>query len=471
MVSALLISTLAVWLGSVRDGSDPSDEGARAIWRGPFGGTLLEDADSVWRDAESGMVPLAARKPESGAAEPAFDRAAAPRSVIPVADKPKPFADSPVQLWRRWEKALVRGDFQQIPIVGGLLAERLRRYPDEAVYRDIARFLSQADLPIESKSILVDLLGEIATPEALTQLIGLAQGGPDAPLYVPALQVISRIGENRWDGRFHEELSPDLEAAWSSLTVVDPAYAAAIARALATIGAPSGLNLLFQALAESTKKTHDEETTRLKQTTAFSAIPAVRNPDATEVLNQWFQETPLGSPAFEVGGLALAGLGSLTATQILLEWAQTAPAEGASRVVDWFTRLHDSASVDWLVSVQNSLEFQSNSVEKAFTTALAQIDPQQAAMDVSEQVAATVAGSEGQDAAGVASATGSEESTLAAGDATSSKSIVGLTLTVPETAVRTIFRIFDLPSDPVESATVDGGTGSSALDQALQAGP
>jgi hypothetical protein len=281
-------------------------------------------------------------------------------------------------LWQHWQKAWARGDFQQIPILGVLLAERLRQDADTGVYREMSDLLRQSDQSLESKAILIDLLGEIATPEALAQLIEIAQAGRDSPLYIAALQAISHIGEHRWDGRFHEELSPDLEATWSNLAIDDSAYAAAIARAMATIGASSGINLLFQALNPSNQEGQvdqytTEDTLLLKQTTAFATIPEVRNPAAVEILSQWLQENPLGSPEFEVAALALTNVGSPKATEALLDWAKTAPEEGARRVEEWFIRIHDSASVDLLVAEQETLKFESNAVERAFNKVMEQL--------------------------------------------------------------------------------------------------
>lgn len=361
LASALLfILILAVWLRAIQErqpgGARPSPT---ALWGGADGAAEFSGNADTGQNSEAETArPAGTVKAGPAAAEPA----PAPGSL-------------PAQLWQRWEKALARGDFQQNAILGSLLAEQLRQHPDADVYRQIGNALRQPGLSVASRSAVIDLLGEIATPEALAQLIEIAQSGASSPLYIAALQAISRIGDNRWDGRFHEELSPDLEAAWTDMPVADPAYASAVAKALAAIGAPSGMELLFQALTVPAQAAAAEEAARLKQSTAFSMIPAARNPAVVDIVAGWFHNAGLGSPAFEVSGLTLANVGSPAATQVLLDWAETAPDEGARRVGDWLLKIHDSASVELMAAQQNSLNFQSSAVADAFNVALAHIDP------------------------------------------------------------------------------------------------
>ncbi|NJD06517.1 MAG: hypothetical protein FIA97_08445, partial [Methylococcaceae bacterium] len=139
--------------------------------------------------------PVAARQPE------------------PVRD-PEPEA-LPADLWRHWQLLLNREAFQQLPILNALLAEALRNHGDVAVYQEIATLLQDRDLSLRAKSLLIDLLGEAATPEALGLLLEVARQGRQSPLYGPSLNTIAHIGDNHWGGRFHDELSPILEDAWS----------------------------------------------------------------------------------------------------------------------------------------------------------------------------------------------------------------------------------------------------------------
>ncbi|MEY4194657.1 MAG: hypothetical protein RLZZ226_1025, partial [Pseudomonadota bacterium] len=143
--------------------------------------------------------------------------------------------------WQNWQTALLTGDIRQIPIEGGLLAEHLRQTPDAAIYQEIAMLLNDPIRSVAEKNLLVGLLGEIATPDALTELMNLVHEGNQSPLYLASLQAISQIASNRWGGRFHEELSSTLELAWQDMQGGDPAYAATLAKSIASIGAPTGV--------------------------------------------------------------------------------------------------------------------------------------------------------------------------------------------------------------------------------------
>jgi len=280
---------------------------------------------------------------------------------------------TPAQLWQYWEMLLDRSEFQQIPIVGTLLAERLRKHPDPAVYRGIADLLAQSNIAAENKAILIDLLGEIATPDALEQLINLAKQEIDSPLYILALQALSRIGDNRWDGEFHEELSPALEAAWSNPENNDPAFLGAVGKAIAAVGAPEGVEQLLLTVSGNNKDNDTEETNRIKQEVAFETIPQVRNPEAVEVLGTWLKEEPLGTPSVEVSGNALAEIGSIKATQEIVDWAKDAPAEGTRNLNDWLSKIDDASALASISAVQED-EFQAPEIAAVINSAAVNAD-------------------------------------------------------------------------------------------------
>lgn len=277
--------------------------------------------------------------------------------------------------WQNWQTALLTGDIRQIPIEGGLLAEHLRQTPDAAIYQEIAMLLNDPIRSVAEKNLLVGLLGEIATPDALTELMNLAQEGNQSPLYLASLQAISQVASNRWGGRFHEELSSTLELAWQDMQGSDPAYAATLAKSIASIGTPAGVNALLDALTDPSRQINVDDKLRLKQKAAFAVLPDVRNPAAIETLTQHITADSMETPGFEVSGLALASMGVPEATEQLLNWSQTAPASAASRVEDWFSKVQDSASVELLLARQPSLNFQNPAVESAFERALDYLNP------------------------------------------------------------------------------------------------
>lgn len=235
--------------------------------------------------------------------------------------------------------------------------------------------LNDPTLSTEDKSLLIGLLGEVATTDALAILMLMAQENSNSPLYLASLQGISQIAGNRWGGRFHEELSAGLETAWQDLQSRDPAYASTLAKAIAHIGSPDGVAALFDSLTDPSRQSNVSDNLRLKQKSAFAAIPEIRNPAAIEVIGQQFRQNPIETPGFEVSGLALASMGSPEATESLLSWTETAPTTAASRVEDWFSKIQDLPSVEMLLARQSSLAFASTDVEAAFTRALNRLNP------------------------------------------------------------------------------------------------
>lgn len=210
----------------------------------------------------------------------------APALATPPAAEPPP---DTYQLWRRWQHLVEQRAYQQMPIANAQLAESLRNGDGAAIYQEIANLLRDDGLAFQVRTQLVELLGEIGTPEALGLLLRLAEQGMESPLYAPSLNTISHIGENRWGGRFHEELSPVLEQAWKSADNSDWPYLVAITRALVGIGAPSGIGLLLDTLAgkdTASSSTPTDDTTRKKQVVAFTETPNVANPAAVTVMKQ-----------------------------------------------------------------------------------------------------------------------------------------------------------------------------------------
>lgn len=214
---------------------------------------------------------------------PMDGRVEAPPSPDP-APSSEPARQDAYDLWRRWLRLVEQRAYQQIPIVNAMLAESLRSDGGADIYQEIANLLRDGSLLFQIRSQLVELLGEIGTPEALALLLDLADQGMESPMYAPALNTISHIGENRWGGRFHEELSPLLEQTWKSVESSDWPYLVAVTRAIVGIGAPSGIALLLDTLASRDEKPSSSQESRGKRVVAFTETPKVTNPAAVPVL-------------------------------------------------------------------------------------------------------------------------------------------------------------------------------------------
>lgn len=215
----------------------------------------------------------------------------APDGQRPPSRSAAPLAGSQAgDIWRQWQRLVAVRAYQQLPIVAADLAESLQAGASWEVYGEIENLLADGNLDFDVRAQLVELLGEIATPDALSILLKVASRGTDSPLYAPALNSIAQIGDNHWGGRFHEELSPLLEDAWQTIGSADHPLLLAVARAIVGIGAPSGMRLMIDSLLGANPMELTKDEVRRKQFVAFTEIPKVTNPAAVPTFRDWLAE-------------------------------------------------------------------------------------------------------------------------------------------------------------------------------------
>ncbi len=308
-------------------------------------------------------------EPSAFTAKPLAEPDKLPPTSRTLPDVSKELSDSeskrpvhtPMQMWQTWASGLIRGDYHAAPIISAHLSDSMHQHPDPQVYHKIRQLLTQTDIPDSHKAMTLDLLSELSTPESLTLLIDLAEQSGDSPLLFFVLQAISRIGENRWEGRFHEELSPVLEKAWSNPKMNNKAFLSAIGRGLSTVGAPKGVESLLSSLLDSDEATTNE-LNRIKQEVALTVIPEITNPNAIEVLSPIMEQAELDTAALEIAGSALANISTPQATEKLIDWATNTSAEGARVLETWLLKINDSASIEMLSNAQ-SLDYQSSEIQ------------------------------------------------------------------------------------------------------------
>jgi hypothetical protein len=267
-------------------------------------------------------------------------------------------------IWQRIKNKMGSGAYQQVPLDNVDLAKRLQESPQDAIYQDIDWLLRDDFTAVESKGVLLDLLAETATPNALVILLGLAQLGSESAIYFFTLNAIERLSENRWNGKFHEELSPTLESVWTDPATEDPALVKTIGNAIAEIGAAKGAETLVKTLSPEKQSSSSS----VKQETAFSSIPKISNPAAVNVLGEALTSEPTGSPAFEASGSALANIGNADAVEKIIVKAQTAPPETARNFEEWLGAIDDPKALSSLSTAAN-VPMQSPEVSAAFSTA------------------------------------------------------------------------------------------------------
>ena len=276
------------------------------------------------------------------------------------------------QLWDYWKNMLAQSELQQIPIVNALLAARLRNQTHPDIYDNIDALLRDPDFPIENKALLLDLLSETATPESLALLLELIKEGTESPLYAFDLQAIARIGENLWNGQFHEELSEELEGAWSDPPIADEAFLIAVGKGIANIGAASGISLLLQSVpgspqaSKTTVKKNDAQIERTLSTVAFKVLKdEVHNPSAITPLNDCLEQSEQDSPASEVCITTLPKINTLEATKPVLKKLLTAKPVKATSVPTILCSITAPDSQNMVIDAANSEIFASAEVQSA----------------------------------------------------------------------------------------------------------
>lgn len=283
-------------------------------------------------------------------------------------------------LWRRWRSLNHAGKAVDRELMGAALAGRLQQGEDGGIYREAGQVLSQSAVPLAERARLAVLLSQTATPSALRALLQALDEPAGSESRPALLSALERIGDYRWNQRFHAELSPLLQSAWQSAGS-DARLLSVLAQALAKVGAPEGVDLLLQAVAQSgqsaetliqqPRASFSEADSRALA--AWEALHEVRNPAAVPVLIPGLhQDNPV---LFRASGDALAAMGLPQATSELAQWARQADDAAGIQAAQWFGRVRDTGSKQVLrQAVSDAPSFHSQRVWEALRDTLAILD-------------------------------------------------------------------------------------------------
>jgi PBS lyase HEAT-like repeat-containing protein len=288
---------------------------------------------------------LKPHSPARGGGEPsaAFDSVEARQRLFDrLVEQP------PDSLWNYWHRLLNEHQVTQLEMATHALAHKLRQAGNEEIYTSIAEVFRESSLSTDQKRWVVDLLTETATSEALKAVLNEAVNSQPSALQRLLLESILKMTNNRWDARFHPELSPVLEEIWNQrpggwellLTV---------ATGIANAGSEHGGALLLRAVANSGPTvTEVEKGKNLPALAALRALRKIRNPEVVPILAKELTHADLEDVVFIASGDALAAMGRPEATEALLEWAKQAPPEATPLVERWFRQIRDSVSLERL---------------------------------------------------------------------------------------------------------------------------
>jgi hypothetical protein len=259
----------------------------------------------------------------------------------------------PLTLWQQWTALLEATDNnQQLAwmLIGYALPYRLQNGQNqEIVYQQMAELLNHSESSLKAREQTIQILGWTATVPALQILLDeTVPHSPDSEIRLKLLDAIEQLADIRWDNRFHPELSPLLEKTWQQVQYTDDMpLLLTIGVAMAKIGAPDGVELLFNSM---TDREADIQEQPPQVIAALKAIPEVRNPVSVPLIAKQLTGYQPDNLIFRVSGEALATMGHLQATKHLFQWATEAPDAAAPLTNDWFSLIRDTQSWNWIVT-------------------------------------------------------------------------------------------------------------------------
>jgi uncharacterized protein YxeA len=253
----------------------------------------------------------------------------------------------PSVLFNKWVDLMASStkDFTQIGLLNRALAYQLQRHGSEDDFSIIAEYFLDSSQPLENRFQLCKILGHAATPETLKILLDFNINPAEPELKFETLKQIISTADNRWEGRFHEELSPLYEQEWNT-NLDNLKYATAIALGIAKIGSPDGVELLLSEIINASKSTHDlAYQNDIKVQAALLAINKIRNPRAIMVLSRGLRDQDYDDVELVICGTSLSAMGLPGATQALLTWARNAHENVTPLAKKWFSRVRDTKSL------------------------------------------------------------------------------------------------------------------------------
>ena len=279
-------------------------------------------------------------------------------------------------LWSYWQQLLNDHQVTQLEMATYALAHKLRQAGNEEIYSSIAEVLREPSLSTGQKRWVVDLLTETATSEALKVVLNEAVNSQPSALQRLLLESVLKMTNNRWDARFHPELSPVLEEIWNQRPG-DWELLVTVATGIANAGSERGGALLLRAVANSGPTvTKVEKGKNLPALAALRALRKIRNPEVVPILAKELTHADLEDVVFIASGDALAAMGRPEATEALLEWAKQAPREATPLVERWFRRIRDSVSLERLhKDLAQNKPFHSEQIKEKLAVILKEIEP------------------------------------------------------------------------------------------------
>ena len=251
-------------------------------------------------------------------------------------------------------------------LIGALLARALRLNDDtnKLTYSEISAFLDSNANPLSSRALLLWVLGQAATPESLDLIISTATDPSRIAIAHLALQEIQTAAAEQWDGHFHPELSPALEAAWRASSNSEMLQTTALA--IAEIGAPDGIKMLIDATVNGAQDA-------LRSQSASSALSHITNPDAVPVLSGVLMEQSGVNRTSTLIGDSLASMLNQGSATALLDWLKNEDDAASPLARKFVMESRPDATLSvWKTSTSPRNAFKSEAVRQAIIEGLSE---------------------------------------------------------------------------------------------------
>jgi hypothetical protein len=242
-----------------------------------------------------------------------------------IEDKYKDYSSLTTEaIWKSLLAGFQDGKKVQIGLENALI-ERLRKEPDDAIYKELISLFRQGSLESFAQQVLVSILGEVGNYKSAETLMSLINEAllQEEDVKFAASQAISKFSPELWHEHPNTEFAPVFEIAWQT---ENAEFWPSIANVMASIGTPSSLDIFIETLTDNT---NPERVDIVKQAMTNLVNPALVPKLADSLENSASENVQLAS------GDALAHMGEIRAASALFDWSAQVDAGKVDMVKQW----------------------------------------------------------------------------------------------------------------------------------------
>lgn len=249
--------------------------------------------------------------------------------------------------------ALQNNNNLALNIIQELIIERASQGNNDVVSM-LQALMETKDTQFQSQ--IAWLLGQIATPASLYALIDIAENKQKSP-QAEALKAIAKVGRRQKNKALMNEMDGILSK--KLLTQKEPQQFAAIALGMASIGNASSVESLLNISEQGLPNPEMENA-------LVYALLTVRNPEAVVPLEKKLRmDDQLTTHSAMIAGDALAAMGRVEATQVIMEWASTSNTPELSlQALMWINQVRDQDSLDLIADGLEKFDFKNQVLAK-----------------------------------------------------------------------------------------------------------